>query len=138
MIKRWLKRLRRNRLARLARQHKALCRRKGWWYCVECGAVDELESDHILSKHAHRDLMYKIWNLCLRCKKCNLRKSNKFYWEFRTFKVILRASVQSAVFRAVISSAVVASLHLLAVYDLLPIGVLTVLAAFLPPEILYL
>jgi len=132
------KRLQRNKLARLARKHKSICRRKGVWYCVECGSIEELESDHILSKHAHRDLMYKIWNLCLRCKKCNRRKSDKFYFELRTLLTLIRASIHSAVWPSLLSYVLLCLLHYLAVYDLIPIGVLSLLAALLPPEILYL
>lgn len=132
------KRLQRNRLARLARKHKAIARRRGAWFCVECGVSENLESDHILSKHAHPDLIYKLWNLCLRCKGCNLRKSDKFYFEFRTFRVLIRASLQSSFWPSLQAFAFLCLLHYLAIYDLIPIDVLNPLAGLLPPEFLYL
>lgn len=133
-----LKRLRRNRLARLARKHKALCRRRGIFYCVECKSKLDPESDHILSQHYYPQLRYKLWNLCIRCKECNQRKSDKFYWEFRTFKVLAISLLRSAFWTFWLSFAAVFLLHGLAFYDLIPIDVLNVLAAFFPPEILFL
>ena len=132
------KRLRRNRLARLARKHKALCRKRRIFFCVECKSKLDQQSDHILSQHYYPKLRYKLWNLCIRCEECNQRKSDKFYWELRSFRVMARASITGALFPSLLAFALLCLLHYLAVYDLLSIDVLTFLAAFLPPEILYL
>ena len=138
MIVKIYRRIQRRELARVTRQHKAMAQRRGAWFCVECGSKDNLESDHQLSKHAHPDLMYKLWNRVLRCKPCNLRKSDKFYFELRSLKVLLRASIEDALFPSLLAFGLLCLLHYLAVYDLIPIDVLIVLAAFLPPAILYL
>ena len=130
-----IRRLQKNRLARLARKHKAIARRRNAWFCVECKSTEELESDHILSKHAHRDLMYKMWNLCLRCKECNLRKYNKFYFEFRTYKALITASLQSSFWPCALTFAVLCGLHYLDAYGLPATDVLAALIAFLQQEI---
>lgn len=91
-----LKRTQRNRLASQARTHKDIARRRGEWWCVECKSKDNLESDHILSQKWHPELRFKLWNLCLRCKTCNLRKGAKMYMELRTLRVIFIASLRGA------------------------------------------
>ena len=133
-----LKRLRRNRLARLARKHKALCRKRRIFFCVECKSKLDQQSDHILSQHYYPKLRYKLWNLCIRCEDCNQRKSDKFYWELRSFRVMARASIQSSLIPSALALFLLIALHYLAVYAYFPIDVLSFLSAFLPPEILCL
>jgi len=92
------KRLQKNKLARVTREHKAIARRRGVFYCVEGRKhKGDMESDHILSQHYYPQLRLKLWNLCIRCQDCNRRKSDKFYWEIRSFIVLFRMSCMESV-----------------------------------------
>lgn len=52
-------------------------RRDSPW-CVECGAVDDLTSDHLIPKSIAPELVHAIENIAVRCRPCNSRRSTKF------------------------------------------------------------
>jgi hypothetical protein len=97
----------------LAKLHKSIERDKGNWYCVDCGATDELESDHILPQSLYPNLRLQIRNLCLRCKACNLAKGSKVYADFHSTKVLVSSSFRYAIRRLMLVIVAVILLHLL-------------------------
>ena len=103
-----------SKLQALAKKHKAIARKRRILFCVDCKSTVELESDHILSKRWHAELMYKLYNLCIRCKDCNLRKGVKFYFEWRTFKVIFISALRASLVPFVLTSLLLIVLHYLA------------------------
>lgn len=47
-------------------------------YCVDCGAVNDLTSDHLIPKSIAPELVHAIENIAVRCRPCNSRRSTKF------------------------------------------------------------
>lgn len=77
-------------LIKQAKEHKALCWKKGIYYCVDCKGTDGLESDHLFPKKRYPQYQLEMGNLALRCgqatvNKCNQVKAQRLYHDFRTY-----------------------------------------------------
>lgn len=47
-------------------------------FCVDCGAVEGLTTDHLLPKVDYPELVHAIENVAVRCRSCNSRRGTKF------------------------------------------------------------
>ena len=126
-----------SKLQALARKHKSIARKRRIFFCVDCKSTVELESDHILSKRWHPELMFKLYNLCIRCKDCNLKKGVKIYFEWRTVKVICISALRASLFPCVLTLSLLIVLHYLACGAYISTDVLDHLSLFLPSDFLY-
>lgn len=50
-------------------------KRRDGWRCVQCGARDRLEVDHIQPVRTHPDLAYELDNLQTLCCRCHAAKT---------------------------------------------------------------
>lgn len=81
----------------LARTHKAICRAKRVFYCVECKSTTELESAHCWPQKKYPEFNLWMINLRIRCKLCNQRMGQRVYWDWQTLRVILVYAVRLAI-----------------------------------------
>ena len=86
----------------LARKHKAICRAKGMFYCVECKSTTELESAHCWPQKKYPEFALWLINLRLRCKDCNGRMGQRVYWDWQTLRVILYYAVRLCVWPTIL------------------------------------
>ena len=89
-------------LIKQAKLHKALCVYQGIYFCVDCGGVEGLESDHLFPKSNYPQYQLELSNLALRCgqntvKRCNQVKAQKVYHDFRTYKFWISFNFKRAV-----------------------------------------
>lgn len=91
----------------LARTHKAICRRKGIFYCVECKSTTELESAHCWPQKKYPEFSLWLINLRLRCRACNQRMGQRVYWDWQTLRVILYYAVRLCLWPTIIATALV-------------------------------
>lgn len=77
----------------LARRHKRVSKSKDKLYCVDCGAVEGLQSDHILPRSKYPKLALNISNLCIRCGPCNQKKGASVKVDSQTLRIALRVII---------------------------------------------
>ena len=88
----------------LAKLHKALCRHKGMFHCVECKKTKHLESAHCWPQKKYPEFSLWLINLRLRCKDCNQRMGQKVYWDWQSIRVIFIHAVRGCLGPTIITT----------------------------------
>ena len=90
----------------LARVHKAICKYKGMFHCVECKKTTELESAHCWPQKKYPEFGLWMINLRIRCKPCNQRMGQRVYWDWQSIRVIFIHAVPGCVWPTIIMTGV--------------------------------